>query len=126
MTRKVVKTVFAAAAASLVLAGLAFAKAKDVNITYTARLGSGPEIQAGSYKVDVITGQPTPEVVFYKGGEIVAKAPAKLVELPKKADYTQILFTTRDNSRVITEMRVSGWKERLVFEESEEPSRSGQ
>jgi hypothetical protein len=116
MPRKAVYTAFAAALALLFVAGLAFAKAKQVNIEYPAKLADGPELKAGSYKVDVLNPQNNPEAVFYRGKEVVAKAPVKLVDEPRKSEYTAVSYTTEQTPRVITEIFLGGSKQKLVFE----------
>ncbi|MBI4165834.1 MAG: hypothetical protein HY508_08885 [Acidobacteria bacterium] len=125
MTRKVLTTAFAVTAACLVFSGLAFAKAREIQLAYPAKLANGPEIQPGSYKVDVLNNQPTPEVVFYRGKEVVARTPAKLVELPRKSDQTQIHSKMEGDSRLITEIRLEGWKEKLLFDEPTQTDQSG-
>jgi hypothetical protein len=91
------------------------AMAKEISIHYPAKLGNGPELQPGTYKIELVKNQNSPEVLFYKGRELVARTPAKVEEQPSKADQTQVFYDMKDKDRVITELRISGWKERLVF-----------
>jgi hypothetical protein len=126
MTGKFLRGTLSAMAACLLFAGMIFAKGTTVSIDQPARLANGPTLQPGSYKVEVMTGGPTSEVIFYKGKEIVAKAPAKLVEHPTSVSATQIHYSQRDNDRIITEMRLQGRRDRLVFEEAGETPKSGQ
>jgi hypothetical protein len=98
--------------------GLAFAKMEDVTIDQTAKLADGPQLAAGSYKVDVLNPQNKPEVVFYRGKDVVAKVPAKLVQTPTKAEYTEVTYDTIMHPEIITEIQLSGWKDKLVFSKS--------
>ncbi len=98
--------------------GLAFAKTKDVTLDRTAKLADGPQLTAGSYKVAVLNMQKKPEVVFYQGKDEVAKVPAKLVQTPMKAEYTEVTYNTASHPQVLTEIQFSGWKDKLVFSNS--------
>ena len=118
MHRKSVFPLFAAMITLLFATGLAFAKTKDVTLDRTAKLADGPQLAAGSYKVDVLNPQNQPEVVFYRGKNEVAKVPAKLVESPMKAEYTEVTYNTTSHPQVITEIQLSGSKDRLVFAKS--------
>jgi hypothetical protein len=110
----------------LLAAGMAFAKAKEINISQPAKLANGPELQPGTYKVDLLKAQDAHEVLFYKGNEVVARTPAKVLEEPSKAPRTEIVYETRDGGRVITQMRVDGWREKLIFGEHGEQAKTGQ
>jgi hypothetical protein len=125
MTRKI-PALGLAMASMLIFAGLALASTKEVSVSYPAKLTSGQELQPGSYKVEVLNTQSTPEVVFYKGKEVVARTPVKLVEQPKKSDRTMITYNTQENTRIIDEIWLAGWKEKLVFEKAEVTTQSGQ
>ena len=58
----------------------------------------------------------TPEIGFYQNGKLVAQVPAKLVDQGKKFDETAIHYDTQGaNTHVITEMDLSGWKEKVLF-----------
>jgi hypothetical protein len=101
------------------------AMAKEISIHYPAKLGNGPELQPGTYKIELVKNQTSPEVLFYKGRELVARTPAKVEEQPRKADQTQVFYDIKDKDRVITELRISGWKERVVFTDAGSTASSG-
>jgi hypothetical protein len=115
MHRKSLLPVLAAMITLLFATGLAFAKTKDVTLDRTAKLADGPQLTAGSYKVDVLNTQNRPEVVFYQGKDVVAKVRAKLIETPMKAEYTEVTYNTAMHPQVLTEIQLSGWKDKLVF-----------
>ena len=59
---------------------------------------------------------PTPEIGFYQNGKLVAQVPAKLVDQGKKINETKIYYDTRGaDTQVITEMDLSGWREKVLF-----------
>src|SRR5690242_18701678 len=84
-------------------------KCKTVDVVYQSKLGNGPELQPGQYKVEVNEASTTPEVMFYQDGKLVAKAPVKLVDMGKKADATEIDYNQASHQQVITSMRLDGW-----------------
>ena len=118
MHRKSVFPIFAAMITLLFATSLAFAKTKNVTLDRTAKLADGPQLTAGSYKVAVLNMQKEPEVVFYQGRDVVAKVPAKLVQAPMKAEYTEVTYNTASHPQLITEIQFSGWKDKLVFSKS--------
>jgi len=99
----------------LVFAGITLAH--EVTITEPAKLGNGPEIQPGTYRVEVVKNQDTSEAVFYKGRDLVVRVPVTLAEESTKSRQTEVHFDILDSGRLITQIRVAGWKERLVFKE---------
>jgi hypothetical protein len=115
MHRKSVLPALATMIALFLATGLAFAKTKGVTLDRTAKLADGPQLAAGSYKVDVLNMQNKPEVVFYQGKDVVAKVPAKLVAEPMKAEHTEVTYNTAMRPQVIIEIQLSGWKDKLVF-----------
>jgi hypothetical protein len=125
------KRTFVAVAATVLAAGMASAKwfksrdkSATVDIIQPAKVGNGQELQPGDYKVTLNPSSNPTEVSFYdQDGKLVAKAPAKLVEEGKKNDQTEVVFDTRQ--KTITEMRISGWNEKVVFSGSGEHSNAG-
>ena len=98
-----------------VAAGLTLAR--EVMITYQAKLGEGPELQPGTYQVELIKNQETSEVAFYQEDDLVAQVPVTIVTESEKSNRTEVHYETLDGGRVINQIRVAGWKERLVFRE---------
>jgi len=98
-----------------VAAGLTLAR--EVTMTYQAKLGEGPELQPGTYRVELIKNQETSEVAFYQEDDLVAQVPVTIVTESEKSNRTEVHYETLDGGRVINQIRVAGWKERLVFRE---------
>jgi hypothetical protein len=73
-------------------------------------------LQSGKYKVVLNNNSPTPEMGFYHNGKLVAQVPAKLVDQGKKINETKIYYDTRGaDTQVITQMDLSGWREKVLF-----------
>jgi hypothetical protein len=68
----------------------------------------------------VIKNQDSSDAVFYHDDEEVARAPVTLVNETSKARQTEVWSELRDDGRVITQIRLQGSKEALVFEEAPE------
>jgi hypothetical protein len=90
-------------------------KSKTVDVVYQAKLGNGPELQPGQYKLAVSEASSTPEVMFYQDNKLVAEAPVKLVDMGKKADATEIDYNRGSNQQVITSIRLDGWNQEIVL-----------
>jgi hypothetical protein len=110
MYRTLAIVVFVLIAASLALA-------HEVNIVYQAKLGNGPELQPGTYRLDVVKNQDTSEALFYKGRELVIRVPITIAAESDKFRQTEVHYELLDSGRVINQIRIQGWKERLVFRE---------
>jgi len=116
----------AAMTAILVLTGAGLALAHEVKISYEAKLGNGPGLQPGTYRVEVVKGQDSTEAAFYQGKDLVAQVPVKIVAESEKTRQTEVHYETLDNGRVINQIRVAGWKERLVFREAPQISKTSE
>jgi len=110
MYRTSAAVVFVLVAASLTLA-------HEVKIGYQARLGNGPELQPGTYRLEVVKNQDTSEAVFYKGKELVIRVPITIAAESDKCRRTEVHYELLDSGHVINQIRIEGWKERLVFRE---------
>ncbi len=128
MKKDVLNKSMLVAAGILVAASMAFAKfpsfdlghsskqSARVAIDQTARIPGGPTLQSGKYKVVLNNNSPTPEIGFYQNGKLVAQVPAKLVDQDKKINETKIYYDTRGaDTQVITQMDLSGWREKVLF-----------
>ena len=125
-------------AAGILFAGsLAFAKfpsfdlghsskqSARVAIDQTARIPGGPTLQSGEYKVVLNNNSRAPEMEFYQNGKLIAQVPAKLIDQGKKIDETKIYYDTRsDNTEVITQIDLSGWREKILFSKNRGEVRS--
>jgi len=94
---------------------VSIAAAHEVSITNRAKVGNGPELQPGTYRVEVVKNQDSAEVRFFKGGDLVATAPATLTQEAAKCAATEIHTEEADGGWVITKIRLQGSKESLVF-----------
>jgi len=126
MKRHVLTSLVVAAVALLLAAPIASAKLFDfshsnhksanVNFLYAAKLGNGPEIQPGNYKMTLMDDSSSPKVGFYKDGKLVAETSAKLVSEPKKSQETEIYYNDQVKTNpVVTELEISGWTQKVVF-----------
>jgi hypothetical protein len=99
--------------------------AHEITISESSKLGKGPTIEAGTYRIELIKNQDASHAVFYAGKDEVARAPVTLVAEPSKSRQTEVHSEEVDGSRTITQIRLQGSKEKLVFERAgEEPGES--
>jgi hypothetical protein len=113
------------ASALFLLAGAALAHNSDhlrtssVDILYPSQIANGPELQPGTYKVELAsTGTPS-KVMFYRYGKLVAEVPAKLVSEPTKNAQSEIYYNQAGNEHFITQIDVRGWNNKLLFRHSD-------
>ena len=99
----------------LVSAGITLAH--EVKIDHRAKLGNGPELQPGTYRLELMKTQDTSEAAFYQGGDLVTRVPITISVEPNKSRQTEVHYELLDGGHVINQIRVEGWKERLVFSE---------
>ncbi|MGD0126851.1 MAG: hypothetical protein ABSF46_15930 [Terriglobia bacterium] len=107
MNKDVLSKSILAAAGMLVVVSMAFAKfplldlghsskkSGNIDIMQTARIPGGPTLQSGKYKVVLNNSSTAPEIGFYQNDKLVARVPAKLVDLGKKISETEITYDTR-------------------------------
>ncbi len=111
--------------ALLCAAALGVAKSDQVNIIYETRVGNGPTLKPGVYKLAVINDPQSPKVQFYQNGKRVAEVPAKLVSQSKKNPETEVYYNTvGKDDHVLTEIRLNGWTENIMFPTQTEGSNS--
>jgi hypothetical protein len=111
--------------ALLCAAALGVAKSDQVNIIYETRVGNGPTLKPGVYKLAVINDPQSPKVQFYQNGKRVAEVPAKIVSQNKKNPETEVYYNTvGKDGHVLTEIRLNGWTENIMFPTQTEASNS--
>jgi hypothetical protein len=115
MSKKMGYRILSALAFTLVLACLA--SSHEVTISDLARLGKGPVLEPGTYRVEVVKNQDSAEVRFFQGEDLVVTAPATLTKEAVKCNNTEIHSEEVDGGRVITKIWLQGWKESLVFKQ---------
>jgi hypothetical protein len=91
------------------------ASAHEVTITNESKLGSGSVLKPDTYRLEVVKNQDASEALFYKGSNLVLRTPVTLAEEADKSKLTEVHFEGVDAERVITRIRVRGWKESLIF-----------
>jgi hypothetical protein len=120
-----VQYVAAFAVAVLLTATLGFAhsrsakvptKGTSITLVDATRLPNGERLQPGVYEVRVPENSQSPEVAFYKDGQLVAKATAKVVSQPEKNPPDTAVETTQDgNNQLLNSILPGGWREKLIF-----------
>ena len=94
---------------------VAIAAAHEVRIPERAKVGNGPELQAGTYHVEVVKNQDSAEVRFFQDGDLVATASATLTKEGRKCESTEVHSEKVEGGWVVTKIWLEGWKESLVF-----------
>jgi hypothetical protein len=94
-------------------------KSASVDIVDVTKIPGGPTLEPGTYQVTLLNASSAPEVGFYQAGKLVGQAPVKLVDQGKKISETEVRTDTGpNNTNVLTEMDLSGWTHKLMFEKS--------
>jgi hypothetical protein len=94
-------------------------KSARVDIVGVTKVPGGPMLQPGTYRVTLLNTSSVPEIGFYQEGKLVGQAPVKLVDQAKKISQTELLTNTEPNrTNVLSEMDLSGWTQKLMFETS--------
>jgi hypothetical protein len=94
------------------------ASAHDVTIPGPSKLGNGPGIEEGTYRIELIKNQDSAEAVLYKKGDEVARAPVRVLHRDTISKQTEVHSEMRDTERIITQIRLKGSDEALLFERS--------
>jgi hypothetical protein len=68
--------------------------AQEVSIMFQAKVGNGPALQPGMYRVEVVKNQDSAKVRFFKGGDLVLHAPATLTKESAESHLTRRLFAS--------------------------------
>jgi hypothetical protein len=110
--RMAYRTLFTLACA---LVFVSLAAAHELSFAQRMRIGNGPELQPGTYRVEVVKKSDSVEVTFSQGDDLMLTVPATLTQEASKCKSTEIYTETVDGGRVITKIRFQGSKESLVF-----------
>jgi len=99
------------ACAALLVASSAFASSKaSLQLTNPANV-NGTNLKAGDYKLQWDGNGPNVEVSVMQGKKVLAKVPARIVELPAPADYNAAVTKTgSDGSSTLQGVRFQGKK----------------
>ena len=115
MTKNVLKTLVALAAAILVCSVIALAdKAKTVTVHYDSILPNGQTLKAGDYAVHV--DEAAHKIQFMQKDKVVAESPCNCIQ-GKKNDKTECVFKkTKEGKQTLQEVRVKGDTKNIVME----------
>ncbi len=92
-------------------------KSCRVNMPYAGTL-SGAQLEAGRYKIIWQHHSPSLTVTVAQGKNVVASVQARMEERSTKFHTHMVLYTERpDGSRFISEIRVGGTRQVIVFSE---------
>ncbi len=97
------------------LAFMSIATAQELSIGERMRIGNGPELQPGTYRVEIVTNQDSAEVNFFQGSDLVVTVPVTLTKESAKCNNTEIHFEEVEGVKIVTKIRLRGSKESLVF-----------
>lgn len=96
---------------ALLLASSAFAANKANFTLNSATTVNGTKLQAGDYKLEWDGNGPEVQLSIVKGKNVVAKVPAKIVELSSKApNDAAVIKTNEDGSTKLSGLRFQGKK----------------
>ena len=115
MSKRIVYRILSTLVSTLVFVSIA--AAHEVSIRDQAKVGNGPELQPGTYQVEVVKNQDSAEVRFFHGGDLVATAPATLTKEAVKCNGTEVHSEEVAGGLVITKIWLQGSKESLVFKQ---------
>src|ERR1019366_6209842 len=113
MSKKIGYRILSTLVCTLVFVSIA--AAHEVSIGQRSKVGSGPELRPGMYKVEVVKNQDSAEVRFFKSGDLVATVPATLTQEAEKCAATEVHSQEFGGGQVITKIWLQGSKESLVF-----------
>lgn len=112
---KLIRSVAGAAVALVFMCAPTFAKTSHVNLLYTSRMGQ-LTLVPGNYSVKVNTASPVSQMEFYINGKFIGQTPVRVVSEPTKNSQTMVYYSApKDNVRRVTQIDLSGWKDKLVF-----------
>ncbi len=107
--------IFSTLACALIFVSIAVAH--DVSFRDRMKVGNGPELQPGAYRIEVEKNGDSADVRFFQAGDLVVTASARLSKESSKCSATEIHSEIVDSGRVITKICLQGWNESLAFKE---------
>jgi hypothetical protein len=111
---------------ALLLASGAFAATKaNLTLSHSTTV-NGTKLKAGDYKLEWDGSGPEVQVSIVQGKNVVAKVPAKVVEMDKNAQNdSTVLKNNDDGTTSLTEARFAGKKFSLKLGEASDSMQSG-
>jgi hypothetical protein len=97
---------------------VSIAAAHEVKIKEMSNVGNGSQLQPGTYRVEVVKNQDSSEALFYEGGDLTVRVPVTITTAAKKAPYTEVHFVKLSDGMALTEIRLEGSKESLLFSQA--------
>jgi hypothetical protein len=94
---------------------VSIAAAHEVKIRDVSKVGNGSQLQPGTYRVEVVKNQDSSEALFYAGRDLRLRVPVTLAPDSKEAQYTEVHIAARADGQAITQIRLEGSKESLLF-----------
>jgi hypothetical protein len=111
---------------ALLLASSAFAATKAELTLRNPTTVNGTKLKAGDYKLQWDGSGPNVEVSILQGKTVVAKVPAKLVDLQAPAQYTAALLKSNDDgTKTLAGARFEGKKIGLDLTDSSDGMQAG-
>lgn len=111
---------------ALLLASSAFAATKAQLALQSSTTVNGTQLKAGDYKLQWDGTGPNVEVSILKGKTVVAKVPAKLVDLPSAStNDAAVIKKNDDGTSSLTSVRFEGKKFALDLGESNDSMQTG-
>jgi hypothetical protein len=93
-------------------------KSTNVDILYNSKLANGSTLQAGNYKLEIPLHSKSPELKFYRQGNLVASVPAQIKMESKEPLATEVNYTRKGNAEYLTEIRPGGMRKAYVISQS--------
>lgn len=124
MRNKLFSSALAAALAIPLAASLSYAswfshnsstKSTHIDLVSAAQVGAHNQLKPGNYRVEFPLRTQQPEVKFYRHGNLVAVAPARVKHLMAKNQNTEVYVNKGKWGRTVTQIRPNGTREALVF-----------
>ena len=111
---------------ALMLASSAFAASKANMTLNHATTVNGTQLKAGDYKLEWEGSGPDVQLSIIQGKNVIAKVPAKVVELNSKTpNDAAVLKANSDGSTTLTEARFAGKNFSLKIGDSDDSMQSG-
>lgn len=111
---------------ALLFASSAFAASKANMTLNHATTVNGTQLKAGDYKLEWEGSGPEVQLSIVQGKNVIAKVPAKIVELNSKASNdSAVLKSNSDGTTTLTEARFAGKNFSLKIGEGEDGMQSG-
>jgi hypothetical protein len=112
-------------ATALLLASSAFA-ANNASIRVQEPVNvSGKQLATGTYKVSWEGNGPAVELSILKGKEVIAKVPAKIVNLPGASAFDALVTRGSGNTRELSQIHMGGKKYALEIAEPTNQAEAG-